>query len=90
LESLIEELDALPGVGPWTARYIAMRAWGLPDVFVSGDLVLRRMLGVTRDRDAEKIAEAWAPWRSYAVMHLWRMAAEQDKQNTTKASKRRK
>lgn len=78
--TLIEELQTLPGIGPWTARYIAMRAWGLPDVFVTGDLVLRRMLGVERDREAEDIAEAWRPWRSYAVMHLWRMASEHDQQ----------
>ncbi len=77
-EEMIEELQNVPGIGPWTARYIAMRAWGLPDVFVTGDLVLRRMLGVERDREAEDIAEAWRPWRSYAVMHLWRMASEQD------------
>lgn len=76
-EGMIEELQNVPGIGPWTARYIVMRAWGLPDVFVTGDLVLRRMLGVERDREAEEIAEAWRPWRSYAVMHLWRMASEQ-------------
>ncbi|MBU6414122.1 MAG: helix-turn-helix domain-containing protein [Planctomycetes bacterium] len=89
-EGMIEELQEVPGIGPWTARYIAMRAWGSPDVFVSGDLVLRKMLGVERDREAERIAEAWRPWRSYAVMHLWRMASQDAQLSKSKVGTRRK
>jgi AraC family transcriptional regulator of adaptative response / DNA-3-methyladenine glycosylase II len=62
----IERLLELPGIGPWTAQYIAMRALGWPDAFPDGDWALKKM-GVT----AEK-AEAWRPWRAYAVMHMWR------------------
>jgi AraC family transcriptional regulator of adaptative response / DNA-3-methyladenine glycosylase II len=57
-------LLALPGVGPWTAEYVAMRALGDPDAFPGSDLVLRR-------RVSTAAAERWRPWRSYAAMHLW-------------------
>ncbi|MER6170270.1 AlkA N-terminal domain-containing protein [Streptosporangium sp. NPDC001681] len=64
-------LLALPGIGPWTADYLTVRAMQHPDTFAPGDLVARRALGaVTVDR-ARTIAAAWAPWRSYALMHLW-------------------
>jgi AraC family transcriptional regulator of adaptative response / DNA-3-methyladenine glycosylase II len=57
-------LLALPGVGPWTVDYVAMRALGDPDAFPGTDLVLKRMaVDLTPDR--------WRPWRSYAAMHLW-------------------
>ncbi|MEN8705697.1 MAG: AlkA N-terminal domain-containing protein [Nocardioides marinisabuli] len=64
---------ALPGIGPWTADYVAMRALGHPDVFLSTDLGVRtafRRLGL---EPAAEIARAplWSPWRSYALMHLW-------------------
>ncbi|MFY0408087.1 DNA-3-methyladenine glycosylase 2 family protein [Solicola sp. PLA-1-18] len=65
-------LVALPGIGPWTADYVAMRALGDPDVLLGGDLVLDRVmarLGIERSR-----AEQWRPWRSYAVVQLWREA----------------
>jgi AraC family transcriptional regulator of adaptative response / DNA-3-methyladenine glycosylase II len=63
-------LLALPGVGPWTADYIAMRALGDPDAFPATDLVLARALGP----DGAARAEQWRPWRAYAAMHLWAMA----------------
>lgn len=65
------ELMALPGVGPWTASYVAMRALGDRDAFPSGDLVLRRAAGGCTARELEARAEAWRPWRAYAVMLLW-------------------
>jgi len=64
-------LAELPGLGPWTASYVAMRALSWPDAFPAGDLVVRRALGVTSPRDAVARAERWRPWRAYAVMHLW-------------------
>lgn len=67
---LRERLLALPGVGPWTAEYLAMRALGHPDAFPATDLVLAQSaaaLGITPSPRA-----AWAPWRSYAALHLWR------------------
>ena len=70
-----EQLLALPGVGEWTASYIALRALGDPDALPSADLGLRRALermgvaGGARALDAR--AEAWRPWRGYAALHLW-------------------
>lgn len=67
-------LGALPGIGPWTVDYVAMRALADPDAFPAGDLVLRRRLG----SDVLQRAEGWRPWRAYAAMHLWAMAADDD------------
>ena len=69
-------LMALPGIGPWTAQYIAMRALHLPDAFPKEDLAVRRALGGLRATEAERRAEAWRPWRSYATLHLWRMTVD--------------
>ena len=72
-------LLALPGVGPWTAGYVAMRALGDPDVFLAEDLgvrhALRRLGGPDDPRAARALAAAWAPWRSYASQHLWQAPA---------------
>ena len=65
-------LTALPGVGDWTAHYIAMRALRWPDAFPANDLVLRRAAGNLTAAQLLKRAEAWRPWRGYAAMHLWR------------------
>ena len=61
-------LLALPGIGPWTADYVAMRALGHPDVFLPTDLAVRRVLA---DLGGSADTERWRPWRSYALMHLW-------------------
>jgi AraC family transcriptional regulator of adaptative response / DNA-3-methyladenine glycosylase II len=61
----------LPGIGPWTAQYIAMRALGWPDAFPPGDVALRKKLGGVTNRQAEAMSRAWSPWRSYATLHLW-------------------
>ena len=76
------QLLALPGIGPWTAGYIRMRALSDPDAFLPGDVgVLEALsrLGATPAataraqawRQAAELAESWRPWRSYAVQHLW-------------------
>lgn len=65
----------LPGVGPWTAEYLAMRALHDPDALPAGDLVLRKALGGPRPRELTREAEAWRPFRSYAVLHLWTASA---------------
>lgn len=65
------ELLALPGVGPWTADLVMMRCLRDPDVFLPGDLVLRKALGGVPAREAARMAEAWGPHRSLAVVHLW-------------------
>jgi AraC family transcriptional regulator of adaptative response / DNA-3-methyladenine glycosylase II len=65
-------LLALPGIGPWTADYIALRALGDPDVFLPRDIGVRRALAALRpSAPGVPDAEAWRPWRSYALMHLW-------------------
>jgi AraC family transcriptional regulator of adaptative response / DNA-3-methyladenine glycosylase II len=77
LDDFINRLCELPGIGSWTAQYIAMRAQSRPDAFPAGDLVLRKLVGdgvAIPERALESIAEAWRPWRAYAVMLLWRSA----------------
>ncbi|MEN0134433.1 MAG: AlkA N-terminal domain-containing protein [Rhodococcus sp. (in: high G+C Gram-positive bacteria)] len=64
-------LLALPGIGPWTADYLTVRVLGDPDAFTPDDLVLKRALGVRTGRQAAELAEAWRPWRAYALFHLW-------------------
>mgnify|MGYP002780311283 CR=1 FL=1 len=71
LDTLLAELQALPGVGPWTAHYIAMRGLGMPDAFPSGDLGLQRAMGGLSAAALTKRAERWRPWRAYAAIHLW-------------------
>jgi AraC family transcriptional regulator of adaptative response / DNA-3-methyladenine glycosylase II len=69
------DLVALPGIGAWTAHYIAMRALAQPDAFPAADLILRRAAGQGRTlstRELERLSEEWRPWRAYAVMLLWR------------------
>jgi AraC family transcriptional regulator of adaptative response / DNA-3-methyladenine glycosylase II len=70
-------LVALPGIGEWTAQYICMRALGWPDVFLSGDLGVRKAMGMMTPREALAQAERWRPYRAYAVMHLWQQQASQ-------------
>ena len=73
------ELVALPGIGPWTAGYLAMRVLGDPDELLASDLAVRRgaaALGLPSDADGLAAAgERWKPWRSYAATHLWRASA---------------
>jgi AraC family transcriptional regulator of adaptative response / DNA-3-methyladenine glycosylase II len=70
-EATIEQLKQLPGIGDWTAHYIAMRALRWPDAFPHSDLGLRKALGETSSKRILEIAENWRPWRAYALMHLW-------------------
>jgi AraC family transcriptional regulator of adaptative response / DNA-3-methyladenine glycosylase II len=71
LETARAALLELPGIGPWTVEYVAMRALRDPDAFPASDLVLRNALGGINAREALDRAEAWRPWRAYAAMHLW-------------------
>jgi len=74
-EAVRAGLLALPGIGPWTAGYVAMRALGDPDAFLAGDLGVRHALsalgGPEDARGAAALAERWRPWRAYAVAHMW-------------------
>jgi AraC family transcriptional regulator, regulatory protein of adaptative response / DNA-3-methyladenine glycosylase II len=82
VEEVTAKLAALPGLGDWTAQYVALRALSEPDAFLVADLVLRRMAGAggvpLARRALEQRAEAWRPWRGYAALHLWRAAADRD------------
>ena len=74
-EAVRGDLLAIPGIGPWTADYIALRALGDPDVFLGGDLgtrhALQRLGGAAAASPPDVISESWRPWRSYAQLHLW-------------------
>jgi AraC family transcriptional regulator, regulatory protein of adaptative response / DNA-3-methyladenine glycosylase II len=81
------ELLAVPGIGPWTAGYIRMRALGDPDVFLASDLGVRQgmaMAGLPDDvRGAAAYAERWRPWRSYAQMHMWALLGQTTRDRNT-------
>jgi 3-methyladenine DNA glycosylase/8-oxoguanine DNA glycosylase len=68
-------LLALPGIGPWSADYLAVRALGDRNAFVPGDLVLRKALGGITAAQAELASAAWSPYRAYALFHLWTATA---------------
>lgn len=67
----LDRLQALPGIGPWTAQYIALRALAWPDAFLPTDLGVRRAIGESSTARIVAHAERWRPWRAYAVIHLW-------------------
>ncbi len=75
VQATVAALKALPGIGDWTAQYIAMRALRWPDAFPAGDVALHKALGVlgskTAARECEALSQAWRPWRSYAVIRAW-------------------
>ncbi|UVE16237.1 DNA-3-methyladenine glycosylase [Pseudomonas sp. LS44] len=80
VETLVERLCALPGIGPWTAEYIALRAFGAADAFPTADLGLLKAplwgsAGI-RPRALAERAECWRPWRAYAAVYLWHSYAE--------------
>ena len=81
-EDVVASLVALPGFGEWTAQYIALRALGEPDAFLSADIVVRRMAAgggaPLTAKELDRRAEAWRPWRGYAVMHLWWAAGDRN------------
>ncbi|MET3651033.1 AlkA N-terminal domain-containing protein [Dyella japonica] len=80
LDEFVERWVALPGIGEWTAHYMAMRALSHPDAFPAADLILRRAAAGNGPELSTKaltsLAEAWRPWRAYSVMHLWRSASD--------------
>jgi AraC family transcriptional regulator of adaptative response / DNA-3-methyladenine glycosylase II len=70
VEEQIDALMSLPGIGPWTAQYIAMRALHWPDAFPSGDLMLMRAANASQ-RQLQEFSQRWRPWRAYATHYLW-------------------
>jgi 3-methyladenine DNA glycosylase/8-oxoguanine DNA glycosylase len=78
-DALLKQLCEIPGIGKWTAQYVAMRALGEPDAFPSGDLGLLRAMALKDSRELAQHAEAWRPWRAYAAMYLWRITSQRAK-----------
>jgi AraC family transcriptional regulator of adaptative response / DNA-3-methyladenine glycosylase II len=74
-ETSIQQLVDLPGIGQWTAHYIAMRALRWPDAFPKEDIAVRNNLGGLDAKQAEEMSQSWRPWRSYAVMHIWNISS---------------
>ena len=75
MQSTVNTLKAVSGIGDWTAQYIALRALRWPDAFLAGDVALHKILGVQGMKNPARLAEAaslpWKPWRSYAVIRTW-------------------
>jgi AraC family transcriptional regulator of adaptative response / DNA-3-methyladenine glycosylase II len=81
LDDVLARFEGTPGVGPWTAHYVALRAFKEPDAFPASDLGLRKALGtldaggrgegMPSEKDAERRSQAWRPFRAYAALHLW-------------------
>ncbi|HEX6502352.1 MAG TPA: AlkA N-terminal domain-containing protein [Terriglobales bacterium] len=76
-EKFLGGLCEIPGIGKWTAQYVALRALGDPDAFPSGDLGLLRAMNLRSAQDLERRSGAWRPWRAYAALYLWRSASMQ-------------
>ena len=81
--AVVARLIALPGIGAWTAHYIAMRALRWADAWPTGDIALRNALGRVTTRRADELSQPWRPWRSYATLHLWCNASEREAPITT-------
>ncbi|MDB6122067.1 MAG: DNA-3-methyladenine glycosylase 2 [Pedosphaera sp.] len=71
VEDTFAALHKIPGIGEWTAQYIAMRALSWPDAFPHTDLGIKKALGLSSPKQILKLAEQWRPWRAYAALHLW-------------------
>jgi AraC family transcriptional regulator of adaptative response / DNA-3-methyladenine glycosylase II len=71
VDDTLNQLRRIPGLGEWTAQYIALRALAWPDGFPHTDLGLRKALGLADPKAILQRAERWRPWRGYAAMHLW-------------------
>jgi AraC family transcriptional regulator of adaptative response / DNA-3-methyladenine glycosylase II len=76
-EAFLNRLCEIPGIGKWTAQYVAMRALREPDAFPATDLWLLRAMNLRSAHELERRSEVWRPWRSYAAMYLWRSGTQQ-------------
>ena len=76
VDATLERLLRIPGIGPWTAQYIAMRALAWPDAFPHPDVAVLKAMKEKNPRRALAHADRWRPWRSYAVLHLWKSLEE--------------
>lgn len=73
---VIEQLQTIKGIGPWTANYIALRSLAWPDAFPKEDVVLRKALGNVSAKQADTQSLPWQPWRSYACLYLWKTSMD--------------
>ncbi len=71
VEETLTRLERIRGIGPWTARYIALRALHWPDAFPDGDLGVRKALGGVSAAEVRRLSGPWRPWRAYATLYLW-------------------
>lgn len=79
-EETIAGLIKLPGIGPWTAQYLVMRGLNYRDAFPKEDIALQKAMGRITAKQADLLSQPWRPYRSYAVLHLWRTLAAMPKQ----------
>jgi AraC family transcriptional regulator of adaptative response / DNA-3-methyladenine glycosylase II len=82
VEATLAALNALPGIGDWTAQYLAMRALSWPDAFPAADYGVLKALGERSPARVRQRAEAWRPWRAYAVLHLWQSLTDSQEERT--------
>lgn len=75
-EATISELVKIPGIGPWTAHYIAMRSLNFADAFPKEDIAVQKAMGGVTAKEADQLSQPWRPYRSYAVLHLWKILAD--------------
>lgn len=81
VEKTLRTLKSLPGIGEWTAQYIAMRALAWPDAFPHSDYGILKAMGEDSPRQALMFAEQWRPWRAYAAAYLWYSLGAQEQRN---------
>ena len=86
-EAFLRQLTEVPGIGNWTAQYVAMRALGEPDAFPVGDVALLAAMQLTQPAELERRAEEWRPWRAYAVMYLWNVPRDEVRKTRLTGSK---
>ena len=90
VSDFLQQLRELPGIGDWTAEYVAMRALNEPDAFPASDLGLLRASGMHDPRELQARAEAWRPWRAYAAMYLWQAQPAADRSSRSAVSAKNK
>lgn len=88
--SFLQLLTEIPGIGKWTAQYVAMRALGEPDAFPVGDAALLTALNLKSPAELEFRAEAWRPWRAYATMYLWKAATQAKRRGEKRTSPKKR
>jgi AraC family transcriptional regulator, regulatory protein of adaptative response / DNA-3-methyladenine glycosylase II len=89
-EAFLEKLCEIPGIGKWTAQYVAMRALGEPDAFPVGDLGLAHALEIESAREIEERSQQWRPWRAYATMYLWSVPGSEKVRGARRAAESEK